>query len=90
VDFDALKRKVDDLVSREKKVRQKKAEVKGTLEAKKQELQNLVTEISDAGYNPKTIKEDYEKALKELDSMVAEYSEKIGKAEEAIDEFYRK
>lgn len=90
MDFEALKRKVEDLVAREKKVRQKKAEVKGTLEAKKQELQNLVIEIQEAGYNPKTIREDYEKAFKELDAMVADYSEKMTKAEEAIDEFYRK
>ena len=90
MDFEALKRKVDDLLAREKKVRQKKAEVKGTLEAKKQELQNLVTEIQEAGYNPKTIREGYEKALAELDAMVSDYSEKMRKAEEAIDEFYRK
>jgi predicted nucleic acid-binding Zn-ribbon protein len=90
VDFDALKRKVDDLLAREKKVRQKKAEVKGTLEAKRQELQNLVTEIQDAGYNPRTIKDDYDRALKELDEMVAEYSGKMDVAEKAIEEFYRK
>lgn len=90
MDFDALKHKVEDLLAREKKVRQKKAEVKGTLEAKRQELQNLVTEIQDAGYNPKTIREDYDRALKELEEMVSDYSSKMSKAEEAIDEFYRK
>jgi prefoldin subunit 5 len=90
MDFDILKRKVDDLLAREKKVRQKKAEVKGTLEAKKQELQALVTEIQEAGYNPKTIREDYDRAIKDLDELVSEYTEKMSKAEEAIDEFYRK
>jgi prefoldin subunit 5 len=90
MDFDVLKRKVDDLLAREKKVRQKKAEVKGTLEAKKQELQALVTEIQEAGYNPKTIREDYDRAIKDLDELVSEYTEKMSKAEEAIDEFYRK
>jgi tripartite-type tricarboxylate transporter receptor subunit TctC len=43
-----------------------------------------------AGYNPKTVKAEYEQAMKTLEEMMEDYEKQLVKAETSIDEFYRK
>lgn len=90
MDFETLQRKVQDLVARGNKIKQQKAEIQGTLKAKKQELSSLIVEIEAAGYNPKTILEDYEKTKKDLENLVAQYSSEIEQAESSLAEYQRK
>jgi len=90
MEFDALQRKVQDLITRGNKVKQQKAEIQGTLKAKKQELSNLILEIEAAGYNPRTIREDYEKTKKELEDLVVKYDQEILQAEGSLAEYQKK
>lgn len=90
MDIEALQRKLQELSTRAKKVKQQRAEILGSLNAKKEELTNLVKEIQAAGYNPKTIKEEYEQQKKRLEEMMADYELQLQKAEASIEEFHRK
>jgi len=90
MEIEALQKKLQDLTSRAKKVKQQRSEILGSLNAKKEELTNLVKEIQGAGYNPKTVKAEYEQAMKTLEEMMEDYEKQLVKAETSIDEFYRK
>lgn len=87
MDLDALQSKVQDLIERDKKIRHQKAEILGALSAKKQELANLVKEITDAGFDPKTIRDVYAATVKELEELVVKYTADIEKAESSLQEF---
>jgi len=90
MDIEALQKKLNELSTRAKKVKQSRAEILGSLNTKKDELTVLVREIQAAGYNPKTIKEEYEQQRKQLEEMMEDYEKQLAKAEQSIEEFYRK
>jgi len=90
IDIDVLQKKLQELSARAKKVKQQRAEILGSLNAKKEELTNLVKDIQSAGYNPKTIKDEYEQQKKQLEDMMEVYEAQLVKAENSIEEFYRK
>ena len=90
MDFDAMQSRVQNLLSRAKKVDASKSEIMGTLNAKREELANLIKEIKEAGYNPNTVKEDWEKAQTELEALATQYEKDIEKAEASLREFHKK
>lgn len=90
MEIETLQKKLSELTARAKKVKQQRSEILGSLSAKKEELTNLVKDIQAAGYNPKTVKAEYEQVKKELEDKMEEYEKQLVKAETSIDEFYRK
>lgn len=90
MDIEALQKKLQELSTRAKKVKHERAEILGSLGAKKEELSKLVKEIQGAGYNPKTIKDEYEKQKKHLEEMLEAYERQLVQAEQSIEEFHRK
>jgi DNA repair exonuclease SbcCD ATPase subunit len=90
MEFDALQRKVQDLIARSNRVKQQKAEIQGTLKAKKQELSNLILEIKAAGYNPATIREDYEKSERELEALTLKFEQELQQAEGVLAEYQKR
>lgn len=79
-----LKKKIEDLQKRHEKATKKKAAFGGELKAKKEELQSLLQEIKDAGYDPKTLVADRNKAQQELETMVETMDKSLVEVEEAL------
>jgi len=57
------------------------------LEAKKQELLDLVSEIKAAGYDPKKLKEERDKKADELTTMMATFEQELTEVESALAAF---
>lgn len=85
--LDQLKRKVDDLLSRHSKVSEKKAKLRGQLDAKKAELVALGEEIQAAGYDPRKLKEQRDEAQQELEGLIESFERELKEVEEAIATF---
>lgn len=86
-DIDA---KVKDLMARHAAVLQKKATLSGQLQAKREELAELLKEISAAGYDPKTLVEESRRAKANLESEIATFEADLVKAEAALAVFDKK
>lgn len=82
--LEQLKRKVDDLLGRHTKVTEKKAKLRGQLEAKKAELVALSEEIQAAGYDPRKLKEQRDEAHAELEGLVESFQQELQEVEEAL------
>jgi chromosome segregation ATPase len=89
-EFEALETTIEDLHTRYASAVKRKAEIGGELRAKKAELAGLVKEIQDAGYNPKTLKEDRDREMTELKRKVAEFEASLSEAEEGLRAFDNK
>jgi len=85
--IEALQNKLGDLTKRLTKVTEKKAGLRGQLEAKKQELVDLIEEIKAAGYDPKKLKEERDKKAAELQTMMASFEKELAEVEEALASF---
>lgn len=85
--LDELKRKVDDLISRHKKVSEAKAKRQGELEAKKAELVALGEEIQAAGFDPRKLKEQRDEAHEQLESLIEAFQRELAEVEEALASF---
>lgn len=81
---DDLRRRVDEYARRTDKVNQGKAAVSGQLAAKKAQLEELLGEIRAAGYDPKTILAERDKAKGELVSLLDDYEKNLTNAETAL------
>ena len=81
---DELRRKIDDLAKRTETVNNKKATQSGKLQARKDELAALITEVRAAGYDPKTLREERDKAQATLVEMVKDYETKLVAVETAL------
>ncbi len=79
-----LKKKIEELQKRHEKVTQRKAALGGELKAKKEELASLIQEIRDAGYDPKTIVADRNKAQQELETMMEGFEKSLAEVEEGL------
>lgn len=84
---DEIESKIKDLSGRHAKVLKRKAELAGQLQAKKKELADLVQEITDAGFNPKTLVQDKEALQQELESLLADFEKELSSSEEALRQF---
>ncbi len=87
---DQLERKVTDLITRNSRVLKEKAELGGQLKSKKEELAKLVEEIQLAGFNPKTLVADKNKAQEELEVMLVDLEKQIDEAERILAEYKSK
>lgn len=79
-----IKKRVDRALQRTETVNQTKANLGGQLQAKKDELNALVREIRDAGYEPKNLATARDKIQADLEAMIIEYETKLDAAESAI------
>lgn len=87
---DQLKRKIDDLLKRHDAVVQKRAGVGGQLQAKKEELAAILQEAKAAGFDPKNLAAERDKAQEELATIVADFEKKLIEVETALATFDKK
>jgi len=87
---DSTRKKVDELKARHEAVVQRKAELQGRFDEKKEELAALVKEIKAAGYDPKKLPEERAKLQGELDAMIASFEKDLSDVESALAEFEKK
>ena len=87
---DEIKRKIDDLQRRTDAVATKKANFGGQLQAKKQELADLIKEIRAAGYDPKNLISERDKAQAELEQMITTYETDLSKVETSLASYEKK
>lgn len=81
---DDIKNKIDELQRRHNAAAQKKAGLTGQLQAKKEELAAIVQEIRDAGYDPKKITQERDRAKQELESMISKLETELTEVETAF------
>ena len=79
-----LRKKIDDLTKRTEAVNTKKSNLSGKLQAKKEELAQLIVEIKAAGYDPKTLREERDKAQAQLTEMISTYEADLVAVETAL------
>jgi SMC interacting uncharacterized protein involved in chromosome segregation len=87
---DKLQEKVSSILSRHSKALRRKSELSGALKSKRDELAALVKEISDSGYNPKTLVEERNKTQRELEEMLEIYAKQLTEVEGTFEEYDRK
>ena len=85
--IEQLNSKIDELTKRHGSVNKRKAELGGELKAKRDELGALVKEVQEAGFNPKTLVEDRNKAQEELEALVVEFEKSLVEAETSLQAF---
>lgn len=79
-----LRKKIDDLSKRTEAANTKKSTLTGKLQAKKEELAQLVTDIKAAGYDPKTLREERDKVQTQLTEMIQTYETDLVAVENAL------
>ena len=79
-----MKAKIESLQKRHQAVLEKRAVLSGQLQAKKQELAAIIEEIKAAGYDPKNLASEHDKAEQELEAMVVEFEKKLADVEAAL------
>lgn len=87
---DKLQEKVANITQRHSRILRRKSELSGELKSKKEELAALVREISDSGYNPKTLVEERNKTQRELEEMLEAYDKQLTEVESTFAEYDRK
>lgn len=87
---DEIKKKIEDLQKRTEVVVKKKATFGGQLQAKKEELAALIKEIKAAGYDPKNLVSERDKAQKELEEMISTYETDLTQVEDALAVYEKK
>ena len=88
--LEELKERVDELLRRHASATKKKAELQGQLEAKKAELSALGEEILAAGYDPRKLREERDKAHTELEGLVLAFDRELADVEAAITAYEEK
>jgi len=84
---DEIKEKIADLQSRHEAVTQKRASLGGQLQAKKEELAAIIQEVRSAGYDPKNLPGERDKAQQELEALIDDFELKLKAVEEALSAF---
>lgn len=79
-----MKTKIESLQKRHQAVLEKRAVLSGQLQAKKQELAAIIEEIKAAGYDPKNLASEHDKAEQELEAMVVDFEKKLTDVEAAL------
>jgi DNA repair exonuclease SbcCD ATPase subunit len=85
-----IHKKIENLQVRHDKVLKKRSELGGELKAKKEELSNLVKEITEAGFNPKTISEDKNTAQGELETLMTDFEKTLSEVESSLSTYDNK
>jgi hypothetical protein len=86
---DEITAKVKSLMTRHQAVLNRKAELGGMLQAKKEELAKLCEEIREAGYDPATLVDAAKKAEADLLAEIATFEAELTKVESALAVFDR-
>lgn len=81
---DEIKLKIEDLLRRHDAVTNRKAVFQGQLQAKKEELASLIQEIKAAGYDPKKLVAERDKAQQELVTMITKFETDLAAVERAL------
>jgi hypothetical protein len=79
-----IRKKIDDLARRTDAVNRRKSELLGLLQAKKEELGNLIKEIKAAGIDPKNLTAERDKAKTDLEAMISTYEKDLVATEQAL------
>lgn len=82
--LEQIKERVDALSARYRKASEKKANLSGLLQAKKEELNALVEEIKAAGLDPKRLKEHRDELKQELEIQLDTLEAQLTTVEEAL------
>jgi uncharacterized protein YoxC len=85
-----IKRQIDDLLRRHDTVVKKKAGLGGQIQAKKDELNQIIQEVRAAGFDPKTLANDRDKSQQDLQSMIADFDAKLTEVEAHVAAFDKK
>lgn len=88
--LEEIKQRVDELGKRYAAASKKRSELQGQLDAKKAELVALSNEIKAAGFDPKKLKEERDRAEKELLDMLEACEREMTEVESALNEFDKK
>jgi septal ring factor EnvC (AmiA/AmiB activator) len=84
---DDIKSRIDDLQRRHSAAVQKKAGLAGQLQAKREELEAIVKEIREAGYDPKKITQERDRAKAELEAQLTKLESELTAVETALAAF---
>ena len=82
--LDNMQSRVEDLLKRHRAADARKSKLAGQLESKKQELAKLGKEIREAGYNPKSLKAERDKATEELSGLIETFEQDLTQVEKAL------
>ena len=85
-----IKRRLDDFQHRTEVATKKKASLGGQLQAKKDELAELIKEIRAAGYDPKNLTVERDKSQKDLEDALTAYEKDLVEVETALAAFDKK
>ena len=87
---DDIRNKIDALQKRWGVVSKKKAGLEGQLQAKREELAQIVKEIREAGFDPKNIAQDRDQAKAELEEMITKLDTELTEVETTLSTFEKK
>jgi hypothetical protein len=79
-----MQARVEDLLRRHRAADAKKSKLAGQLEVKRQELARLGKEIREAGYSPKDLKAERDKAASELEGLIETFGQDLAQVERAL------
>lgn len=79
-----IRRRIDSVMRRSDQANKKKAALQGTLKAKQEELAALLKEIREAGYQPKELVLERDKAQADLISKLETYETRLTEVEAAL------
>lgn len=88
--LDEIKKTIDDLSRRTEVVTKKKSQLEGQVQQVKEDLAALIMEIQAAGYDPKTLSAERDKAEAELLAEIEAYETKLAVVEKALAEYEKK
>lgn len=79
-----MQARVEDLLRRHRAADAKKSKLAGQLEVKREELAKLGQEIKKAGYNPKNLRAERDRAAEELEGLIETFSQDLTQVEKAL------
>lgn len=82
--LEMMQSQVEDLLRRHRTADAKKSKLAGQLDAKREELAKLGLEIKEAGYSPKNLKAERDKAAEELEGLIKTFSQDLAQVEKAL------
>lgn len=88
--MDEIRQRVAKIHKRRDKANDDRSRLNGILDTKKQELAALVAEITEAGYDPKRLKETRDIALAELQTACEQSEKDLDVVEESIRQYTEK
>lgn len=88
--LEQIKQRVDELTRRFNTASKRKAEYRGQLEAKKEELVALKREIEAAGFDPKNLKKERDRLETELVTLMDGFEKELAEVETALASFDKK